>query len=69
MQGADPVRQKKEEKEYDFKVRDTTLEAVPDTKKLSVMRTTSEMISLYEGSKRTYNLLAMFANHPMFMEM
>lgn len=29
----------------------------------------SEMISLYEGSKRTYNLLAMFANHPMFMEM
>ena len=40
--------QKKEEKEYDFKVKDTTLEAVPDTKKLSVMRTTSEMISLYE---------------------
>ena len=40
--------QKKEEKEYDFKVKDTTLEAVPDTKKLSVMRSTSEMISLYE---------------------
>ena len=29
----------------------------------------SEMISLYEKSKRTYNLLAMFAEHPMFMEM
>lgn len=40
--------QKKEEKEYDFKVKDTTLEAVPDTKKLSVMRSTSEMIALYE---------------------
>ena len=40
--------QKKEEKEYDFKVKDTTLEGVPDTKRLSVMRTTSEMISLYE---------------------
>jgi enolase len=40
--------QKKEEKEYDFKVKDTTLEGVPDTQKLTVMRTTSEMITLYE---------------------
>ena len=46
--GESEVLQKKEEKEYDFKVKDTTVEAVPDTKKLSVMRTTSEMISLYE---------------------
>ena len=40
--------QKKEEKEYDFRVKDTTLEGVPDTKQFSVMRSTSEMIGLYE---------------------
>lgn len=48
--------QKKEEKEYNFKVRDTTLEGVPDTKKLSVMRSTSEMISLYEELCNRYPL-------------
>ena len=46
--GESEVLHKKEEKEYDFKVKDTTVEAVPDTKKLSVMRSTSEMIDLYE---------------------
>lgn len=48
--------QKKEEKEYNFKVKDTTLEGVPDTKKLSVMRSTSEMISLYEELCNRYPL-------------
>ena len=48
--------QKKEEKEYNFKVKDTTLEGVPDTKKLSVMRSTSEMISLYEELCERYPL-------------
>ena len=46
--GESEVLRKKEEREYDFKVKDTTVEAVPDTKKLSVMRSTNEMISLYE---------------------
>lgn len=46
--GESEVLQKKEEKEYNFKVKDTTLEGVPDTKKMSVMRSTKEMIALYE---------------------
>ena len=54
--GETEVLQKKEEKEYNFKVKDTTLEGVPDTKKLSVMRSTSEMISLYEELCNRYPL-------------
>ena len=46
--GETEILRQKEEKEYDFKVKDTTVEGVPDTKKLSVMRSTGEMISLYE---------------------
>lgn len=46
--GESEVLRKKEEREYDFKVKDTTVEGVPDTKKLSVMRSTGEMIALYE---------------------
>ncbi len=46
--GESEVLRKKEEREYDFKVIDTTVEGVPDTKKLSVMRSTGEMIALYE---------------------
>jgi len=46
--GESEILRKKEEKEYDFKVKDTTVEGVPDTKKMSVMRSTGEMISLYE---------------------
>ena len=46
--GESEILQKKEEKEYNFKVKDTTLEGVPDTKKLSIMRSTKEMITLYE---------------------
>lgn len=46
--GESEVLRKKEKREYDFKVKDTTVEGVPDTKNLSVMRSTMEMISLYE---------------------
>ena len=46
--GESEVLRKKEEKEYNFRVKDTTVEGVPDTKCLSVMRSTKEMISLYE---------------------
>ena len=46
--GESEVLRRKEEREYNFKVKDTTTEGVPDTKRLSVMRSTSEMISLYE---------------------
>lgn len=46
--GESEVLRKKEEREYDFRVKDTTVEGVPDTKMLSVMRSTAEMISLYE---------------------
>ena len=46
--GESEVLRKKEQREYDFKVKDTTVEGVPDTKSLSVMRSTKEMISLYE---------------------
>ena len=46
--GESEVLQKKEKNEYDLKVKDTTLEAVPDTKQMSVMRSTGEMICLYE---------------------
>ena len=46
--GESEVLRKKEQREYDFKVKDTTVEGVPDTKSLSVMRSTGEMISLYE---------------------
>ena len=56
--GETEVLQKKEEKEYDFKVKDTTLEGVPDTKKMSVMRSTSEMISLYEELCNRYPLVS-----------
>ncbi len=45
--GESEVLQNKQEKEYDFNVKDTTA-AVPDTKALSVMRSTDEMIKLYE---------------------
>ena len=54
--GESEVLQKKEEKEYDFKIKDTTVEGVPDTKQLSVMRSTSEMISLYEELCNRYPL-------------
>lgn len=54
--GETETLQRKEEKEYNFKVKDTTLEGVPDTKKLSVMRSTSEMISLYEELCNRYPL-------------
>ena len=54
--GETEVLQKKEEKEYNLKVKDTTLEGVPDTKKLSIMRSTSEMISLYEELCNRYPL-------------
>ena len=46
--GESEVLRKKEEREYNFNVKDTTVEGVPDTKSLSVMRSTKEMISLYE---------------------
>ncbi len=46
--GESEVLRKKEEREYNFNVKDTTVEGVPDTKSLSVMRSTREMISLYE---------------------
>ena len=46
--GESEVLRKKEQREYDFRVKDTTVEGVPDTKSLSVMRSTKEMISLYE---------------------
>ncbi len=46
--GESEVLQKKQEKEYDFKVIDTTTAVVPDTEKLSVLRSTDEMIQLYE---------------------
>lgn len=46
--GESEVLRQKEEKEYNFKVKDTTTEGVPDTKRMSVMRSTGEMISLYE---------------------
>ena len=46
--GESEVLRKKEQREYDFNVKDTTVEGVPDTKSLSVMRSTKEMISLYE---------------------
>ena len=46
--GETEILRQKEEKEYDFKVKDTTVEGVPDTKKLSIMRSTKEMIALYE---------------------
>ena len=48
FQGESEVLRKKEEREYNFNVKDTTVEGVPDTKSLSVMRSTKEMISLYE---------------------
>ena len=54
--GESEVLRKKEEREYDLKVKDTTVEGVPDTKKLSVMRSTSEMISLYEELCNRYPL-------------
>ena len=46
--GESEVLRKKEQREYNFNVKDTTVEGVPDTKSLSVMRSTKEMILLYE---------------------